>query len=97
MLMENGASTRYWLILILLFAAAVMLVGLCWQLSDSWKKRAHGRNWPTVNAVIDVVSVAFFEDDGLIPASQPSLDNPYYKATLTYIYNYPDQQIGDYS
>lgn len=97
MLMENGASTRFWLILILLFAAAVMLVGLCWQLLDSWIKRTRGRNWPTVSALVDIVSVAFMEDDSLIPAPKASLDQPYYLATLTYIYQNPEQQMGDYS
>ena len=61
--LAGGQLTHFEVILILLFAGAVMLVGLCWQLLDNWKKRTHGRNWPTVSAVVDVVSVAFIEDD----------------------------------
>ena len=55
-----------------------------------------GRNWPTVSAVIDIVSVSL-EDDSFIPAQKASFDQPYYKATLTYIYHYPEAQMGDYS
>lgn len=97
MLRGGGALTRNEFYLILLFAGAVLLVGICQQLFDTWKKRTHARNWPIVSAVIDIVSVAFIEDDSLIPPSQASLDTSHYKATLTYIYNYPDQQMGDYS
>jgi Protein of unknown function (DUF3592) len=94
-LMQSGQDTHFWLILISLFGAAVMLVGLCWQLLDNWKKRTRGRNWPTVSAVIDIVSVAFIKDD--IPSPKADLDGSYYKATLTYTYNNPGQQMGDYS
>ncbi len=87
--------TRFDVVLIALFVGAVMLVGLCWQLLDSWKRRTRGRNWPTVSAVIDIVSVAFIEDD--TPGMRAYPDLSYYKATLTYIYNNPEQQMGDYS
>lgn len=93
--MKEAAAHPY--ILVMALAAATILVGICWQAIEDWYKRVHGRNWPAVNAVIDIVSVAFFPDDSLIPPSQPSLDDSYYKATLTYIYHYPDQQMGDYS
>jgi len=75
---------------------AVMLVGACWDLIDSLIKRFYGRKWPTIQAVIDIVSVAYCEDDSPIPAPKASLDHPYYLATLTYIYNNPEQQMGDY-
>src|SRR6266568_1723063 len=93
-LMRGSPLTRFEITLILLFAGAVMLVGLCWQLLDNWKKRAHGRNWPTVSAVIDIVSVAFIEDD--IPSIKAYPDASYYQATLTYTYNNPESQMGDY-
>ena len=73
----------------------VMLAGLCWQLLDSWKKRTHGRNWPTVSATIDIVSVAFIEDD--MPRMKAYPDDSHSRATLTYIYHYPEEQMGDYS
>jgi hypothetical protein len=92
----GGQITRNEVILISLFAAAVMLVGIGWQLLDMWIKRTHGRNWPTTSAVIDIVSVAFIEDDG-IPSPKAGLDSSHYQATLTYTYNYPESQMGDYS
>jgi hypothetical protein len=94
-LMQSGAGTRFWFILISLFAAAVMLVGLCWQLLDNWKKRTHGRNWPTVSAVVDIVSVASCEDSSL--PLKADLSFPYYLATLTYVYHSPEEKMGDYS
>jgi hypothetical protein len=72
-----------------------MLVGICWQLFDMWIKRTRGRSWPTTSAVIDIVSITFCEDN-LLP-TKADLNFPYYLATLTYIYNNPEQQMGDYS
>jgi hypothetical protein len=72
-----------------------MLVGICWQLFDVWIKRTRGRNWPTASAVIDIVSVAFCKDSDLGLKASSSIS--YYLATLTYIYQYPEQQMGDYS
>ena len=93
-LMRGSPLTHFEIILISLFAGTVMLVGLCWQLLDNWKKRTQGRNWPTVSAVIDIVSVAFIEDD--IPSIKAYPDASYYQATLTYTYHNPEPQMGDY-
>jgi len=93
----DGQDTRFWLILISSVAGAIMLVAVCTDIVKAWIRRIYGRDWPTVSAVVDIVSVAFCEDDSLIPAQKASLDNPYYQATLTYIYNNPEQQMGDYS
>lgn len=81
--------------LIALGVGAVILVGISWQLLDQWIKRTRGRDWPTVSAVVDVVSVAFFKDD--VPSPKAGLNHPYYLATLTYFYHYPEQQTGDYT
>jgi uncharacterized protein DUF3592 len=81
--------------IILIAAGAIMLVGIGWQLVDTLIERFHGRNWPTVPAVIDIVSVAFIPDE--TPGMKASLDNSHYKATLTYTYNNPEQQMGEYS
>ncbi len=87
-------------VLILLFIAVVMFVGVCRQIIDTWIKRTRSRSWPTVSAVIDIVSVAFIPDDS-IPAPSVPIDTSRYLATLTYLYNYPnksfEQQMGDYS
>jgi hypothetical protein len=92
----GGPITRFEIILISLFAGAVMLVGICRQLLDKWIKRTRGRNWPTVSAIIDIVSVAFIPDDSVPSPSVPT-DNSGYLATLTYVYRNPELQMGDYS
>lgn len=92
----GGPLTRSEVILFLLFAGTVMLVGICWQLLDDGIKRYRGRNWPTVSAVVDIASVAFIEDDPLIPRMGPGPDQSYYLATLTYICQNAEQQMGEY-
>jgi hypothetical protein len=92
-LMLGGTGTRFWLILISLTAGALILVAICWGLVEDWIERTRGRNWPMVSAVIDNVSVAFIEDNTLSPKTD--LNDSYYKATLTYTYNNPEQQMGD--
>jgi Protein of unknown function (DUF3592) len=91
----GGPVTGFEIILFLLVAGAVMLVAICWGIFGEWIERTRGHNWPTVSAVVDIVSVAFIEDD--IPSPKANLDDSYYKATLTYTYNNPEQQMGDYS
>lgn len=81
--------------MILLGVGAVLFVGICWQIIEELIKRIRGRNWPTVSAVVDIVSVVFC-NDRVLPYSANSC-NAYYKATLTYVYRNPDLQIGDYS
>jgi hypothetical protein len=44
--------------------------------------------WPTVDAVVEIVSVANVTDDARFPS---------YRATLTYNYHNPEEQMGDYS
>jgi hypothetical protein len=93
-MLSGGPITRFGIILLSLAVGSVMAVSICWEIIDRWIKRTRGRNWPTVSAVVDIVSVAFCEDNTL-PA-KASLNFPYYLATLTYIYHNPDQQMGDY-
>jgi Protein of unknown function (DUF3592) len=97
LLMHSGGGpvTRFEVTLFLLVVGAGILVSFCWGLVEDWIKRVRGRKWPEVSAVVDVVSVALIEDD--IPSPKADLDGSYYKATLTYTYNNPEQQMGDYS
>ena len=95
LLRGGGPITRSETILIFLAVGAIMLVGVCWQVLDKWVGRTRGRNWPTVSAVIDAVSVTVAGGNGI--SSLAVRDRPYYKATLTYTYNNPEQQMGDYS
>jgi hypothetical protein len=92
---DGGTGTRFWLILISLIVGGGILVAICLGIVQDWIERTRGRNWPTASAVIDLVSVAFIKDNTLSPKAD--LDDFYYKATLTYTYNNPEQQMGDYS
>jgi hypothetical protein len=96
-LMDSGGGpvTRFEIILFSLAVGGGILVIICKGIVEDWIERTRGRNWPTVSAVIDVVSVAFIKDD--IPSPKADLDGSYYKATLTYFYRNPEQQTGDYS
>jgi hypothetical protein len=91
----GGPVTRFEVVIFLLVAGAVILEGTCQQIIGKWIERTRGRNWPAVYAVIDIVSVAFLPDD--IPSQKAGLSTDYYLATLTYFYNNPDKQMGDYS
>lgn len=51
------------------------------------------RGWPTVSAVIDVVSVA----EEIIEGRYGSVTTTGYKATLTYFYRNPELQMGEYA
>ena len=90
----GGPITRFEIIVVALVAGAIMLQGVCQEMFRRWKRRTHGRNWPTVSAVVDVVSVAFIEDE--IPSIRAYPDLSYYQATLTYTYHNPEPQMGDF-
>lgn len=72
-----------------------LLGAICWGAVEDVIERFHGRNWPTVSAVIDIVSIAFIPDE--VPSPKADLSDSYYLATLTYSYRNPEQQLGDYS
>lgn len=90
----GGALTRREVTVFSLVVGIGLLVSICWQLADNWKKRARGRSWPTVSAVIDAVSVTSVESR--LPSSGAAHFWPTYLATLTYSYCNPEQQTGDY-
>lgn len=71
-----------------------LLVSICWGLIEELIERFHGRKWPTVQAVIDIVSVTLVESN--LPSSMAIHNWPSYRATLTYIYSNPERQTGDY-
>ena len=89
----GGPVTGFEIIWSSLVAGAVMLLSVCWGIIEELIKRIHGRNWPTVSALIGNVSVAFVEDKFAMYA----MDSSYYKVTITYVYRYPEEQTGDYS
>ena len=90
----GGPLTRFKVIVFLLAAGTIIFVAISWGIVQEWIRRTRGRTWPKVPAIIDVVSVAFIEDNTL---HFPPKDLSYYKATLTYVYHNSEQQMGDYS
>ncbi len=92
LMLAGGQITGFEVKMFLLVAGAAILVAICWGAVEEWIDRSHARNWPTVSAVIDFVSVAFIQDN----APRYALDSSHYKATLTYSYHYPEKQMGDY-
>ena len=90
----GGPLTRFGVILFSLVVGTGLLVSICWEVLDRWIKRTRGRNWPTVSAVVGIVSVTPVE--GIRISSGAVHDWPSYLATLTYTYRNPEEQIGDY-
>src|SRR5579862_3895427 len=93
--MSGGEITRSEVIGFSVFVGTVMTLGICWGIVQTWYGRIHGREWPTVSATIDIVSVAFIQDD--IQHSKVHADSSYYLATLTYVWHDPELQMGEYS
>jgi hypothetical protein len=93
----GGPVTGFEIILFLLVAGGFMLVAICRVIVGDWIERTRCHNWPTVSAIVDIASVAYYEPDSLLPPLKARSYNRYYKATLTYIYRYPEEQMGNYS
>ena len=91
----GGPVTRFEIILLSLLAGMVILVAICRGIVEEWIKRTRGRNWPTVSAVIDSVSITLVESK--LPSSLAVHNWPSYLATLTYAYHGAEQQTGGYS
>jgi hypothetical protein len=88
-------TSLYTFILPSLAAGIAVLVAAGWVIANERIKRIRSRDWPIVPAVVDIVSVAHIEGSSL--AFNASSYDPYYQATLTYTYHYPDEQMGEYS
>lgn len=73
-------------------ALAGMLIAaaaLRWRMFVQWLGEARGRDWTTISAIVDVVSVLPQRSrDGVIVG---------YLVTLTYFYRNPDLQVGEHS
>lgn len=83
-----GPATIYTFILVMLAAGVAVLAAIFQVIVRKRIERSRCRNWPTVSAKIDLVSVADVTDDPRFPS---------YRATLTYIYRNPAEQMGDFS
>ncbi|HEX4311929.1 MAG TPA: hypothetical protein VHZ25_18000 [Acidobacteriaceae bacterium] len=76
-----------------LIGACVTVVGATassWQFIAQWLNGVRGRDWPTVSAVVDLVSVQERVE------STGKGDIMTWVASLTYVYRNPDLQTGDY-
>jgi hypothetical protein len=91
-----GPAFFYTLGLGLLATVVAVLGSVGWTVAKDRIERARCRNWPTVPAIVDLVSVADFKPDGAV-FLKPGAYNTFHRATLTYTYYYPDEQMGDYS
>ncbi|MGH9586574.1 MAG: DUF3592 domain-containing protein [Acidobacteriaceae bacterium] len=92
---SSGTFNSFEIFLFVLAAGGIfVLLAICWSILREWIGRIRCRNWPTVSAVVDIASVAFFEDN--IIRFNVNASSPYYLPTLTYIYQYPEQQMGEY-
>jgi Protein of unknown function (DUF3592) len=93
-----GPNTILSFVLLMLATGVGVLVVIGRVMVGEWIERTRSRNWPTVSAVVDIASVAYCEPGGSpILYFKASSYNPYYKATLTYSYHNPEEQMGDYS
>ena len=91
---SGNPATKREVILMLLVAGAYVLAAACWGAVEEWIDYNRGRKWPTVSAVVDVVSVTMVESKGISSTANHSW--PYYRATLTYSYRDPEAQTGEY-
>jgi hypothetical protein len=93
-----GPATGYIFITGLILTGVAMLVAVSWVSIKDRLARTRSSGWDIVSAAIDIVSVARCKPGGNpILYLKPTSYNSYYKATLTYTYHYPDEQMGDYS
>lgn len=96
MYLSVGPITFYMIAASVLLLPVAVLGSWAWVTAKERMERTRCRDWPKVPAVIDIVSVAYCKPDSVVYI-KPSSYNPYYRATLTYTYHYPDEQMGDYS
>ena len=83
-----GPWTIYTFILVMLAAVVAVLISIGRVIVGDRIERIRVRNWPTASANVDIVSVANVTGDARSPS---------YRATLTYLYRNPGEQMGDYS
>jgi hypothetical protein len=78
----------------LLFAVILVIVGVFtryWRFFEQWLSGIRGKDWSSVAAVIDVVSVV--EQTEQTRYGERTIG---FQATLTYFYRNPDLQMGEY-
>ena len=71
----------------------VSLAARYWRFFAQWLNGIRGRDWASVSAVVDIVSVVAQTEQGRYNRERIVG----YLATLTYFYRNPELQTGDYS
>jgi hypothetical protein len=79
-------------LLVLIAAGVVSAVSMYWRFFAQWLSGIRARDWATVSAVIDVVSVA-----PNIVQNRWGEDTVGYLGTLTYFYRNPELQMGEFT
>jgi hypothetical protein len=74
-----------------LVSACVAAGSLYWRFVTQWLAGIRGRDWPTVAAVIKIVSVS------AVPNARYPERTDGYLGTLTYFYRNPELETGDYT
>jgi hypothetical protein len=88
---RSNEGVSWPVLLIALIAAVAFILASSWQFVVQWLNGIRGRDWPTVSAVIDLVSV-----QKRVQSVPRGKDIVTYVAMLTYAYRNPDLQTGDY-
>jgi len=83
-----GPLTIYTFIFCMLAAGILVLVSVLQIMVRKRIERTRSRKWPTTSATVNLVSIADVTDNASVPS---------YRATLTYVYRNPEEQMGDYS
>ena len=87
----SGGEVRWIAHLFAVFVVVAAIAGGSWQFFFQWLDGVRGRKWPTVAAVVDLVSVQKRESSGRGGFTYVS-----YIAKLTYMYRSPEWQKGNY-
>ena len=88
----RGSYYDWYAITFILVFTAVLGATYYWRFIVQWLNGIRGRDWPTISAIIDVVSVVKQTEQGRYGEYVVG-----YLATLTYFYRNSELQIGEYN
>ena len=88
----RGTIYDLYIIPLLIAVAAVPVAASYWRIPIQWLRGFRGRNWTTVPAIIDVVSVVPQTTKGRYGEETIG-----YLGTLTYFYRNAELQTGDFN
>jgi hypothetical protein len=88
----RGSIDDWYVFPLLLAFIAFSVAARYWRFFAQWLDGIRGRDWASISAVIDVVSVIAQKENGRYGEYVVG-----YLATLTYFYRNPELQMGEYS